>query len=135
MLKPLRGSQQTGKFLKRWEYQITLPAYWETCTQVKKQQLEQDMKQQIGSKLGKECVKAVYCHPAYLTYTQNSSSVKHSVMSDSLWLHGLPGSSVHGIFQARILEWVDIPFPGDLPNLGIDPGSPLSQADSLLPEQ
>ena len=36
--------------------------------QVKKQQLEQDMKQQIGSKLGKEYVKAVYCHPAYLTY-------------------------------------------------------------------
>ena len=36
--------------------------------QVKKQQLELDMEQQIGSKLGKEYVKAVYCHPAYLTY-------------------------------------------------------------------
>ena len=35
---------------------------WETCMQVKKQQLEPDMKQQIGSKLGKEYVKAVYCH-------------------------------------------------------------------------
>ena len=39
----------------------------------KKQQLEQDMEQQIGSKLGKEYVKAVYCHPAYLTYMQNTS--------------------------------------------------------------
>ena len=87
--KPLCGSQQTGKCLNRWEYQITLPASWETCTQVKKQQLEQDMKQQIGSKLGKEYVKAAYCHPAYLTYMQNSSSVRRSVMSDSLWLHGL----------------------------------------------
>ena len=36
--------------------------------QVKKQQLEPDMKQQTGSKLGKEYIKAVYCHPAYLTY-------------------------------------------------------------------
>jgi len=36
--------------------------------QVKKQQLEQDMEQQTGSKVGKEYVKSVYCHPAYLTY-------------------------------------------------------------------
>ena len=39
--------------------------------QVRKQQLELDMEQQICSKLGKEYVKAVYCHPAYLTYMQN----------------------------------------------------------------
>ena len=38
--------------------------------QVKKQQLELDMEQQIGSKLRKEYIKAVYCHPAYLTYTE-----------------------------------------------------------------
>ena len=37
----------------------------------------------------------------------------------------LPGSSVHGIFQARILEWVAIPSPGDLPDPGIEPGSPV----------
>ena len=48
-----------GKFLKRWEYQTTLPASWETCTQVKKQQLEPDMEQQTGSKLGKEYIQAV----------------------------------------------------------------------------
>ena len=41
--------------------------------QVKKQQLEKDMKLQTGSKLGKEYVKAVYCHPAYLTFMQNTS--------------------------------------------------------------
>ena len=39
-----------GKFWKRWEYQTTLPASWETCMQVKKQQLELDMEQQTGSK-------------------------------------------------------------------------------------
>ena len=38
--------------------------------QVKKQQLELDMEQWTGSKLGKEYIKAVYCHPAYLTYTE-----------------------------------------------------------------
>ena len=39
-----------GKFWKRWEYQITCPVSWETCMQVRKQQLELDMEQQIGSK-------------------------------------------------------------------------------------
>ena len=41
--------------------------------QVKKQQLEMDMKQQTGSKSGQKYIKAVYCHPAYLTYTQSTS--------------------------------------------------------------
>ena len=41
--------------------------------EVKKQQLELDIEQQTGSKLGKEYVKAVYCHPAYLTYMQSTS--------------------------------------------------------------
>ena len=41
--------------------------------QVKKQQLEPDMEQQTGSKSGKEYVKAIYCHSAYLTYMQSTS--------------------------------------------------------------
>ena len=41
--------------------------------QVKKQQLEPNMEQWTGYKLGKECVKAVYCHPDYLTYMQSTS--------------------------------------------------------------
>ena len=41
--------------------------------QAKKQQLELDMEKQTGSKSGKECIKAVYCHPAYLTYMQSTS--------------------------------------------------------------
>ena len=56
------------KILQEVEYQTTLPASWEIYTQVKKQQLEMDIEQQTGSKLKKEYVKAVYCHPAYLTY-------------------------------------------------------------------
>ena len=61
------------KLWKRWEYQTMLPASWEISIQVKKQQLEPDMEQQSGSKLGKEYVKAVYCHPAYLAYMQSTS--------------------------------------------------------------
>ena len=58
-----------GKFLKKWDYQTTWPASWEICMQGKKQQLELDM-EQTSSKLGKEYVKALYCHPAYVTYTE-----------------------------------------------------------------
>ena len=84
--KTLCGSQQSGKFLKRREYQITLPASWDICMQVKKQQLELDMEQQTGSKLGKEYVKAVYCHNAYLTYMQSTwwgtvGGMKHKLES------------------------------------------------------
>ena len=42
-----------GKFFKRWEHHTTWPASWEICMQVKKQQLELDIEQQTGSKLGK----------------------------------------------------------------------------------
>ena len=54
--------------------------------QVKNQQLEPDMEQQTDSKLGKEYVKAVYCHPAYLTYMQSISckmpdQIKHKLKS------------------------------------------------------
>ena len=62
-----------GKFWKRWESQTTWSASWEICMQVRKQQLELDMEQQTGSKSGKEYIKAVYCHPVYLTYMQSTS--------------------------------------------------------------
>ena len=75
MPKPLTVwiTSNYGKYLKRWEYQTTWPASWELGMQVKKQQLELDMEQQTGSKQEKEYVKAVYCHPAYLTYMQSTS--------------------------------------------------------------
>ena len=68
----LCGSQ-LWNFLKRWEDQTTSPASWEICMQVKKQQLQPAMEQQTGSKLGKKYIKAVYRHPAYLTYMQSTS--------------------------------------------------------------
>ena len=52
--------------------------------QVKKQQLELDMEHQTGSNLGKEYVKAVYCHPAYLTYMQSTSCEMLSWMKHKL---------------------------------------------------
>ena len=62
--------------------------------QVKKQQLEPDMEQQTGSKLGKEYVKTVYCHPAYLTYMQSPSSE-------------MPGWMKHKL-ESRLLEEISI---------------------------
>ena len=73
MLKPLTVWITTNWKILRWEYQITLPASWETCVQVKKQHLESDMKQQTGSKLSKEYLKDAHCHPAYLTSMQSTS--------------------------------------------------------------
>ena len=66
-------TRNCGKYLKRWEHQTTLPASWEVCMHVKKQQWELDMWQRMDSKFGKEYVKAVYCHPAYLTYMYSTS--------------------------------------------------------------
>ena len=67
-----KKKKKPGKFVKGWEYQTSLPVSWETCMQVKKKQLELDMIQWTGSKLGKENLKAVYCHLAYLTYMQST---------------------------------------------------------------
>ena len=58
--------------------------------QVRKQQLELDMEQQTGSKLGKEYVKAVHCHPAYLTYMQSTSCEMPG------WMKYKPESSLPG---------------------------------------
>ena len=75
MPKPLTMwiTANSGKFLKRWEYQTTWPASWKICMQVKKQQVELDLEQQTGSKSGKVYIKAVYCHPAFLICMQNTS--------------------------------------------------------------
>ena len=61
---------------------------WETCMWVKKQHLESDMKQLTSSKLGKEYDKAVYCHPAYLTFIQSKVS-KVAQSCPTLRPHGL----------------------------------------------
>ena len=62
-----------GKFLQRSVYQTTWPASWETCIQVKKQQLKPYMEQLTGSKLGEEHSKAVYCQPVFWINIQSTS--------------------------------------------------------------
>ena len=62
----------SGKFFKRWEYQTTLPASWEICMQLKKQQLEPDMEQPTGSKWEKGYIRLyivtllIYFHAEYI---------------------------------------------------------------------
>ena len=62
----------SGNFSKRLEYQTTLPASLDPYMQVREQHLELDIEQQTDFKLGKEYVKAVYCHSAHLTYMQST---------------------------------------------------------------
>ena len=73
-----------------------------------------------------------------LTKQTESESESCSVMLDPLQPHGIfwtiLDQPVHGILQARILEWVALPAPGDLPNPGVEPWSPVLQADSLPTE-
>ena len=63
------------KILKEMEIPVHLTSLLRNLYAGKKQELEPDMEQQIGSKLGREYVKAIYCHPAYLTYMQSTSWV------------------------------------------------------------
>ena len=71
--------------------------------QEKEQQLEPDMKQWTGSKLGKEYVKTVYCHPAYLTYMQNTSSEMPDWVSHKLESRFLGEMSTTSAMQIILL--------------------------------
>ena len=120
-----------GKFLKKWEYQTTTPVSWEVCMQVKKQQLELDMGQQTCSKLGKEYIKGVYCHPAYLTSMH--SSVQFSSVAQSCptlcnpMNRSTPGLPVHH----HLLEFTQthVHRVGD----AIQPSHPLSSPSPSSP--
>ena len=83
----------------RWEYQTTLPVYWETCMQDKKQQLVPEIEQTTGSKLGKEYVKAIYCHPAYLTYMQSTSCKVSSWIEEQAGIK-IPGRNISNLRYA-----------------------------------
>ena len=73
--------------------------------QVRKQQLELDMEQQTGSKYKKEYVKAVYCHPAYLTYMQNTSWETLGWMKHKLELRLIPGRNINNLMQMILPLW------------------------------
>ena len=80
MQKPLSvWITSCGKFFQRWKYQITWPASWEICLQVKKQQLELDMEQQTGSKSGKEdyqgCILSPCLFNLYAEYVMRSTGL------------------------------------------------------------
>ena len=113
-----------GKFLKRCEYQTTWPASWEICMQIKKQQLEPDMKQWTGSQLRKEYVKAVQGFP-------NSSVGKESACNagDPGLIPGLGNSLEKEMASpSSILEW-KIPWteePGGVTRVGHDLATKVS---------
>ena len=67
------GSQQTVEILQDMGIPEHLTCLLKICIQVKKQELEPDVEQWTGSKLGKEYIKTAYCYPVYLTYMQSTS--------------------------------------------------------------
>ena len=77
-----------GKFFKRWEYQTTWPASWETCMQVRKQQLELDMEKQTGSKSGKQyfsniqiykvCIPSPFVFNSYAEYIMRNAGLEEA---------------------------------------------------------
>ena len=92
-------------------WKTTLPASWEICVQVKKQQLELDMEQQTDSKSGKEYIKSVYCHPTCLTYMQSTSWEMLGWMKHKLELGLLGEISVTSDIQMtpskrRVKSWL-----------------------------
>ena len=94
-----------GKFFKRSEYQTTLPASWEIYRQVKREQLKPDMEQQTGSKLGKEYIKAVCCHLAYLTYMQSTSCQMPDWMKNKLKSRFLGETSITSVLNVQWTDW------------------------------
>ena len=73
--------------------------------QAKKQQLEPDMKQETGPKLGKEYIKAIYCHPAYLTYMQSTSCKMPGWMKHKLESRLLGEISITSVTQMTPPLW------------------------------
>ena len=97
------STKNWGKFLKRWEYPTSWPASWEICMQVRKQQLELDMEQETGSKSGKEYVKTVYCHSAYLTSEDPLFSSIATTLSYT--------DKCFSLRKPKIPYWVAFPLP------------------------
>ena len=102
------------KILKQMKHETTLLTFWETCIQHKKQQLQPNMKQQTGSKLGKEYIRAVCYHPAYLTYTQSKVRWSHSVMSNSVIPWTVAYQAIPSMGFSRLEYWSGLPFPHDI---------------------
>ena len=105
MPKPL-----TVWFTINWKIlkEMGIPDYltsWEICMQVKKQQLELDIDQWTGSESGKEYVKAVYCHSAYLTYMQSTSCKMHGWMNHKLEWRLLGELSIASYMHMTPLLW------------------------------
>ena len=96
-----------------------------------------DMEQWAGSKLGKEYIKAVYCHPAYLTYMQSESEVKslsRVQLFATPWTVARQAPLSMGFSRQEYWSGLPFPSPGDLPNPGIEPESPALQVDALSSE-
>ena len=89
------------------------------------------MEQLTGSKLGKDYVKAVYCHPAFLIYMQSSvQALSHFQLFATPWTVACQALPSMGFYRLEYWSGLPLPSPEDLPDPGIKPGSLALQADS-----
>ena len=135
----LHGTQQTGKFFKRWEYQTTLLASWEICTQVRKQQLEPDIEQQTGPNWERS-TKGRIASPCYLTYIPSSvQSLSHVQFFVTPWTAACQAStsitnsrsllklmSIKSVIPSAISSSV-FPFSSCLQSFPASGSSPMSR--------
>ena len=91
------------------------------------------MSSSMGSSQHKDQTQVSHIAGGFFTIWTTKEAWKSLSHGDSMGCN-LPGSSVHGILQARILEWTAIPFSRSFSNPGIEPRSPTLQADSLPSE-
>ena len=136
MLKPLTGwiTTNCGKFFKRWEYQTTLPVSWETCMQIKKDQLELNMEQLVQN--WESSMTKLYIVTCLLN-SYAECVLACSLIPDSLWplwttAHQALLST--GVSQQEYWSQLPFPSPGDLPDQKLEPSFPAYlhwQADSL----
>ena len=96
---------------KLWKIfqEIGIPASWEICMQVRKQQLELDVEQWTGPKLGKEYIKALYRHPAFLTSMQSRSFKMPGWMKHKLESRFLGEISITSCIQMTPPLWQKVP--------------------------
>ena len=124
-----------GTSLKRQEYQTTLTCLLRNLY-AGQEVTESDMEQQTVSKLGKEYIKAVYRHPAYLTtYCRvKVKSLSRVQLFETPWTIAHQAPLSMGFSRQEYWSGLPFPSPGDLPNPGIEPRSPPLQADALTSE-
>ena len=128
-LRSLHLSFPDGKLRLGWSWE--LPEVTRLASGIARAQSQRQPTRHPGQSTGRAAGRRPKCHPPLIVLV--SVTQLYPTLCDPMDCSP-PGSSVHGLLQARVLEWAAIPFSGDLPDPGIKATSPALQADSLPSE-